>query len=123
MVLWREKKIGNSENSALCTKLKEYLSSDPSLGALQCVTETGEALKLLKERKKNAKTVVLTNGGDKGSWFVDQIRNELHLSCPILVFCGNVTYHSGWVSNFEEVVLTTSSSEVLEFVKKYIKVT
>ncbi|ETO24810.1 heat shock protein 70 2 [Reticulomyxa filosa] len=119
IVVWRDTKIENSENSGVCKNIQEYLKN--LHGMLYCATTTEAAINILKVRKaKSDSTVVITNGAEQAKIFLARVRDELKLSCPVLVFCGNIQYHSTWASAFTNVELTTSGSRVLKFVKQYI---
>ncbi|ETO22625.1 heat shock 70 kDa protein 14 [Reticulomyxa filosa] len=120
IVLWRDAKIENSENSSIYKEIEAYLND--SLGTLHCTTTTHDAISLLRLREaKSNSTIVITNGADHANVFLTKLRKELNLDCPVLIFCKNIQYHITWAAKFTKVKLTTSRSCVIEFVKQYIK--
>eukprot|EP01084_Bolivina_argentea_P148090 258987_1 len=113
VIIWRDAKLSNHENSNIMDKLRK---SNVIYGALT----TKDALKVIQKKKKSCSVYIITNGADNSDGFINSIRNKMKIENPILVFTSLESEHKYLSERFSNVTVTTSTSEVYNFVKKYI---
>eukprot|EP01083_Nonionella_stella_P193171 713721_1 len=109
VVVWRDKKLENVENSGILDKLRK---SNVVYGA----KTTKEALQIIKKKRDRNKVFLITNGADNSEELVKSVRHKLNIQEPILIFTGSMDYDEFWRNNYRNVKVTTSSDDVFEFV-------
>jgi len=111
--VWRDPNIENPENSQLLEKLKQKECR------VYSAKSTEQALKVLRKKQEHHgdKLRVITCGSDDGDKYVANIRGDLNLDCPILVFCRAVSYHETWAKKFQNIFVTDRHEHVLKFLE------
>lgn len=110
VLVWLDPNIGNGENGSYVRQLRcvDWLS----LTATASLSEALRALQL-RERKPDAECRALT-AGKGGEAFVRKLRAS-GVTCPVLVFCGNVAKHSAWAARYSNVEATDDTARMFVF--------
>eukprot|EP01083_Nonionella_stella_P074579 202350_1 len=112
VVVWRDAKLGNAENSGIMDKLRK---SNVIYGALT----TDDALKVITKKKAKNKVYVITNGADDSEGFIKKIRNDLNVQNKVLVFTSSLQYERRY-KQFTDVTVTVSTADVYGFVNECV---
>ena len=108
VLVWLDPHIGNTKNSNYARHLRciEGLS-------LTATTRRSQALRALWEREEDTEYRAMT-AGKRGEAFVRKLR-ESGVTCPVLVFCGNVAKHSKWAARYSNVQVTNDPAMMFVF--------
>ena len=68
-----------------------------------------------KKKESDNKVFIITNGADQSVEFIEQIRDKHNCHEDVLVFTGSYKYVDSY-KKFSNVKVTTSSTDVYEFV-------
>ncbi|KAK8857555.1 hypothetical protein M9Y10_015960 [Tritrichomonas musculus] len=112
-ILWMDENLDNNENSKYMKELSKNMEVN-----IYGVKSVDEALKIIKTKKYAAIKLITSAGGDKktGKVLIEEARKIIHSNFVSLVFTSNVN-HMEWVSQMENVILTTNQEEFKEFAK------
>lgn len=110
VLVWRDKKLSNAQNSGILDKLRK---SHVVYGA----TSSESALRIIKKKKEKNHVYVITNGADESEKFIQNIRNELKVTQPIFIF--SATRHQ-WGHIYEKYENVDYTSGIHEFVEKHL---
>ena len=108
-VVWVDPNIGNTENSSYVHELKQEWGV-----SLFATASASQALDALKNKKEGREYRVITSGTG-GEEFVHTLRRELRIKCKVLVFCMSVDYHKTWARKYDNVDVTLSGQQMIEF--------
>ena len=112
-IVWLDPRMDNDEN----TGYAQTFYAESKNAHVYCTKSEEFALKVLKRRKDDTERRVVT-AGSGGKEFVTKLRSA---SCgcdsKVLVFCGNVAYHSSWAREFANIEVTNDTHRFQEFVR------
>jgi len=107
VIIWRDPKMENTENSDLAQKLRLYKNIRSICAANQ------DCIRLIRARKSSIQYRIVT-AGTEGEEYVALVRH-MGYDVDILVFCMNVGWHEKWAAKYDKVKVTASTSEMLKF--------
>ena len=112
-IVWLDPNIDNDEN----TGYAQTFYAESKNAHVYCTKSEAFALKVLKHRKQGTERRVVT-AGRGGKEFVTKLRSaSCGCDCKVLVFCGNVAYHSSWAREFANIQVTDDTNRFKEFVR------